>query len=694
MTNLQSNASRLKKLVPPKPLFGSTGIENDDGSYTVRGDTPGYVWVRIEPDGAPKEVLNIQTGADRLHNLRVKMEYNDDGELEIVKVVRQTNDYVSAEVTAHYNAPSMVSDLRQDVLPNRLLKALRPRVDDDGGLVVYVEPGLYVWNGTIQKFEGANITFAASGTSGYKTPYVFGIDGATNTLDSASGTDVLSYFELGDDDFLDLIGSETFYVIGGVAITNGQTAITQDDIVDLRTINVSATSLISQAVILAPNSATRNQITPTGDYPTLRTRRYSSGQTSNIHEWTTEASSVLARIDKSGNAYVNRLEFPAASELTIASGVITCTAGYHTVDTEGDTSSDDLDTINGVGEGVIVCLRASNTSRTVVVKNGTNIKTNTGGDIALDDDNKWVMFIGKGGGVVLALSGGGGGGSVAASSVTYTPVDSGDWNVVPTVASDALDELASRVETAESDIASLSAGGISSAGWVAAGETWTYASADDPTFTFTVSGDVTTKYSAGMRVRLVQTTTKYFIITAVSYSAPNTTVTIYGGTDYDLANAAISSPNFSVVKAPYGFPLDPTKWTVEVSDTTQRTQATPTINVWYNLGSFSMSIPIGIWDVSYSVIAEPNDGSSTGWNVWATLSTANNSESDNGFTAIGRATGTVSILDFTLSRTKTITLAAKTTYYLNTRTTNSNLDNVHNRNDLIPAIIRARCVYL
>jgi len=74
-------------------------------------------------------------------------------------------------------------------------------------------------------------------------------------------------------------------------------------------------------------------------------------------------------------------------------------------------------------------------------------------------------------------------------------------------------------------------------GWRAAGETWTYASADDPTFTFTISGDKTSKYSPGMRIKLTQTTVKYFIITAVSYSAPNTTVTVYGGTDYDLVNA-------------------------------------------------------------------------------------------------------------------------------------------------------------
>ena len=49
---------------------------------------------------------------------------------------------------------------------------------------------------------------------------------------------------------------------------------------------------------------------------------------------------------------------------------------------------------------------------------------------------------------------------------------------------------------------------------------------------------------------------KYFIITGVSYSSPSTTLTLYGGTDYDLANSAIIEPYFSMAKTPYCFPLD------------------------------------------------------------------------------------------------------------------------------------------
>jgi hypothetical protein len=75
--------------------------------------------------------------------------------------------------------------------------------------------------------------------------------------------------------------------------------------------------------------------------------------------------------------------FGAAAELTIASGAVTKTGGYHKIDTEADAASDDLDTINGGVEGDLLILRAENSSRDVVVKDGTgNLKL--AGDMTLD----------------------------------------------------------------------------------------------------------------------------------------------------------------------------------------------------------------------------------------------------------------------------------------------------------------------
>lgn len=89
--------------------------------------------------------------------------------------------------------------------------------------------------------------------------------------------------------------------------------------------------------------------------------------------------------------------YPAATELTIASGAITVTQGIHSIDTEGDASTDDLVTISGVAARQRVILYAANNARTVVLKHGSgNIFTYNGEDVTLDDDNKRIEIIGDG----------------------------------------------------------------------------------------------------------------------------------------------------------------------------------------------------------------------------------------------------------------------------------------------------------
>lgn len=84
-----------------------------------------------------------------------------------------------------------------------------------------------------------------------------------------------------------------------------------------------------------------------------------------------------------------KLNGGAVSELTIATGAITITKTYHTVDTESDASTDDLDTISGGTAGDIIVLSAADGARDVVVKDGTgNIKSN--GDFTLDNaEDTW-----------------------------------------------------------------------------------------------------------------------------------------------------------------------------------------------------------------------------------------------------------------------------------------------------------------
>lgn len=92
---------------------------------------------------------------------------------------------------------------------------------------------------------------------------------------------------------------------------------------------------------------------------------------------------------------------------------------------------------------------------------------------------------------------------------------------------------------------------LKSDGWINAFETWTYASATS----FTVSGDRTTVFRAGTKLKMTNSTVKYFFVSSSSYSAPNTTVNLISNASYSLANAAITSNYWSYSCNPQGFPV-------------------------------------------------------------------------------------------------------------------------------------------
>ena len=111
---------------------------------------------------------------------------------------------------------------------------------------------------------------------------------------------------------------------------------------------------------------------------TIDVVHYPSGNVSNPQRLDTFLDAVLAST--------------SSGELTLASGAITVTGSYHNVDTESDAASDDLDTISGGTNGMRLVLRANNSGRTVVVKDGTgNIQC--AGDCSLDNVQDTIELI-------------------------------------------------------------------------------------------------------------------------------------------------------------------------------------------------------------------------------------------------------------------------------------------------------------
>jgi hypothetical protein len=228
-------------------------------------------------------------------------------------------------------------------------------------------------------------------------------------------------------------------------------------------------------------------------------------------------------------------------------------------------------------------------------------------------------------------------------------------------------------------------------GWTLTPQVLTFlSSADAPTFTATTSADLTPFISVGMKIMLTNTTVKYFIVTAITPSA----ITLYGGTDFSLTNSAISNVYYSTQKSPFGFPVDKNKWSVIVTDTTDRTQTSPTGGAWYNPGGISIPLPIGEFDVSYTTPAFAAYSSATNIGVKSTLSTSATAESDTDLTATYYGGALTSFAMTFLVPPKPILLAVKTIYYLNYMAVYTGASSVGAGSSNKKTVIRAVCAYL
>ena len=225
-----------------------------------------------------------------------------------------------------------------------------------------------------------------------------------------------------------------------------------------------------------------------------------------------------------------------------------------------------------------------------------------------------------------------------------------------------------------------------------------YEGADAPSYTISFASDMTAILNLGARIKLTDSTVKYFIITKIgAYTGGKTIITLYGGTDYTLSGGVITSFYYSQLKAPFGFPLSPLKWTEKLVMTSDVTTPNPVQMTWYNITS--KAIPIGIWNITWGgVIGVVSNADKTIVRISGTLSTANNTESDTELSVYQGMTGASSVLVCIamVSVSKTIELNSKTTYYLNYRTISAseNIASIVTAYAHAPLKINAVCAYL
>ena len=79
----------------------------------------------------------------------------------------------------------------------------------------------------------------------------------------------------------------------------------------------------------------------------------------------------------------------APSELTISAGAVktskTARMIWHSIDTEGDAATDDLDTINGGDPGQFLLIQAEDSARTVVCKHSVSLLLQRQADFTMNN---------------------------------------------------------------------------------------------------------------------------------------------------------------------------------------------------------------------------------------------------------------------------------------------------------------------
>jgi len=235
--------------------------------------------------------------------------------------------------------------------------------------------------------------------------------------------------------------------------------------------------------------------------------------------------------------------------------------------------------------------------------------------------------------------------------------------------------------------------GVPPEGYTAAAQIWTYLSFSATTQigTITVPTDATVKYNSGMRIQITQATggIKYGIIQMVTATVLH--VMFPAGTT--LNNEAISTPFYTSLFAPLGFPMDPNLFTLEVSPSANVVQGSPTALAWYNAAL--LAVGVGRYVCDYEATHWIVKGSAPV--VWGfiTLSTTNNGITDPKMGSMTYASATE--LMNTGKRQRVYNFTSPTTLYLNhavnqasvTQTAIYTSDAANTR-----SVVRARCAYI
>lgn len=190
-------------------------------------------------------------------------------------------------------------------------------------------------------------------------------------------------------------------------------------------------------------------------------------------------------------------------------------------------------------------------------------------------------------------------------------------------------------------------------------------------------------------------TTEYGYVTKVAYSAPNTVVTIFTGTDCNIPNMTLQNPYYSGIDAPYGFPRDSWKWGVESIYCSVLTSPSLSASVWTAMTGASLLIPVGSWSYGYRLFIQQNSGSSGSSFAHASMATsapATNNYTDK--TTTGTYDSGAQFQGGNVEGKSEVAVTAQTTHNLYVTYSQGNATvTTQIRSDLAATVMYAKCAY-
>lgn len=167
-------------------------------------------------------------------------------------------------------------------------------------------------------------------------------------------------------------------------------------------------------------------------------------------------------------------------------------------------------------------------------------------------------------------------------------------------------------------------------------------------------------------------TVDFGIITSKVFSS-NTTLTVQVPTGCTIpTSGGVSALSYSMVRTPYGFPAASNSWRLEWFPGAS-VGGSASANTWVNPNGAQLSVPIGSWILGYEGMVSVGTSSSV-TDVYTTISTANNTESDITFTTrftLNLASGTTAQL-WSANRRRPLNLTSQAIYYANLKSTTAN----------------------